>query len=271
MDVDTYEQGYRKKNRFSFGKNWKEFLAKLDEEKRSEAKKSLHDFLGDIRGKTFIDVGCGSGLFSLAAYELGAQVTSVDVDDWSLACAKQLKKKFKATDWTIKKASALDPALPLLGTFDIVYSWGVLHHTGKMWAAVDNVAKLVAQGGVFYLALYNDNTAYPLEGTSAFWARMKKRYNAMGTPLKKLTYALYTIYLFIGITVHGINPYRHVKNYKTNRGMNFFTDVKDWLGGYPYEYATVREVTTHMKRLGLATTRIKKARSLGCNEFLLKT
>lgn len=269
MDVALYEQEYKRKKHFSFGKNWQKFLKTLNNEKIIEAKKSLTEFLGDIKGRTFIDVGCGSGLFSLAAHQLGAKVISTDVDDYSIQCARYLKEKYGNRGWVIKKGSALDKTfVSSLGKYDIVYSWGVLHHTGNMWRAIETVSKLVKPKGRFYMAIYNNNTKYKLEGTSKFWHSIKKIYNNTNAICKKMIYFTYLAYLLIGLTVHGINPIKYIKNYKTNRGMNFFTDVKDWLGGFPYEYATPEEVISHLKQLGFKFKKIKKARSLGCNEFL---
>lgn len=244
----------------------------LNNEKIENAKQSLVEFLGDIKGKTFVDIGCGSGLFSLAAYLLGAEkVVSTDIDDYSLWCTNRLKKKFKGdVNWIVKKGSALDGKfLRSLGKYDIVYSWGVLHHTGKMWSAVEKVSKLVNLGGVYFLALYNENPC-PLEGPSWLWVKLKKFHNSSNRLTKKIMHAAYLSYLVAGITAHGINPYKYIKNYKTNRGMNFLTDVKDWLGGYPYEYAAPKEVKQFVEKLGFKQIKSKNARSLGCNEFLFK-
>jgi len=139
--------------RFAFGKNWQRFLRVLTEERVQEAEKSLCAMLevADLREKSFIDVGSGSGLFSLAAMRLGSRrVHSFDYDPHSVACTQELKRRYfeKSDVWTIEQGSALDPAyLAQLGQFDIVYSWGVLHHTGNMWQALENVVPLVAPSG----------------------------------------------------------------------------------------------------------------------------
>jgi len=138
--------------RFQFGKNWGRFLEVLDDERIAEAERSLVEMLEvrDLRGRSFLDVGSGSGLFSLAARRLGAtRVHSFDYDADSVACTRELKRRYYANDadWTIEQGSVLDPTyLQPLGTFDIVYSWGVLHHTGDMWRALGNVTDLVHPG-----------------------------------------------------------------------------------------------------------------------------
>ena len=177
-EVKLYEEIY--KEGFSFGKNWKRFLQKLDEKKIKNAEKSLKEFLGleNLKGKTFLDLGCGSGLFSLAARILGAKVVSVDVDDNSLECTRYLKSKFylKDTNWRILKGSALDRRfLNSLGKFDVVYSWSVLRHTGNLWKALDYICDLVKDKGVLYIAIYNMYKGFSF--SSYHWLKIKKLYN----------------------------------------------------------------------------------------------
>ncbi len=275
MKHETYESAYKDPRHFSFGKNWQNFLKNLNDEKINEAKKSLVEFLGGedkIKGKTFVDIGCGSGLFSLAAYLLGVkEIISVDVDEFSIACAKHLKEeKGNPENWQIKQGSALDEKfVKSLGKFDIVYSWGVLHHTGDMHKAFENVINLVGEGGIFYLAIYNKNEKCLFEGTSKFWLRVKKIYNSSNLLVKKMMEVGYVFYYVTGLIVHFINPFKYIKNYVSLRGMSFYTDIKDWLGGYPYEFATIDEIKDFFKKYNLKCIKYKEVRSIGCNEFLL--
>src|SRR5467141_2182790 len=147
--------------RFAFGENWARFLALLDDQRIRDAEESLRSKLGvqSLAGRSFLDVGSGSGLFSLAARRLGARVHSFDYDPQSVACTRLLRDRFFPgdADWKINQGSVLYAGyLATLGRFDVVYSWGVLHHTGAMWAALKNVTTLVAPGGLLYLAIYND-------------------------------------------------------------------------------------------------------------------
>src|SRR6266581_9697805 len=148
--------------RFEFGENWKSFLRVLNDERIAVAEDSLRQMLEveSLAGKSFLDVGSGSGLFSLAAMRLGARrVHSFDFDSQSVACTRELKCRYfpDVGHWMIEQGNVLDSAyLARLGQFDVVYSWGVLHHTGNLWQALENVAPLCADGGTIALAIYND-------------------------------------------------------------------------------------------------------------------
>ena len=144
--------------RFRFGENWSHFLRVLDDNRVLNAERSLIEMLGleSLDGKSFIDVGSGSGLFSLAARRLGATVTSFDYDPHSVACTTELKRRYHPNDrrWHVERGSVLDRQfLAGLGTFDIVYSWGVLHHSGAMWQALANVVETVGARGHLFIAI----------------------------------------------------------------------------------------------------------------------
>jgi len=178
------------------------------------------------------------------------------------------EKNEKPENWEIQTGSALNSEfLKSLGTFDIVYSWGVLHHTGNMYQALENITSLVHPDGKLYIALYNDNQRF-MEGTSSFWLAIKKIYNKCGSVEKHIIEAIYTTYYIIGLTLNFVNPITYIKNYYSLRGMSFWTDIKDWLGGYPYEYATSKKIIKFFSELGFDCKKLTPARSIGCNEFL---
>ena len=276
VEKEIYEEIYLNKKQFSFGRNWQWFLAGLTEAMVDNATESLAEFLADVvnlKGKSLVDVGCGSGLSSLAACRLGAsRVVSFDADVYAVECAKRLRERFGlAGAWSISRGSVLDRNfLSALGTFDVVYSWGVLHHTGDMWRSFDNVISLLKPGGCLYLSIYNNNEKYWLEGTSEFWRRGKRLYNRAPGRGKRIIEIVYKLYIMVGLVAHGRNPVSYVRNYYRSRGMSFSTDVRDWLGGYPYEFARPGQVVNFFAKRGFECVKKREVRSLGCNEFVFK-
>lgn len=263
--------------RFEFGKNWSRFLSVLSPERIAEAEDSLRDMLevSDLEGKTFLDVGCGSGLFSLAAYNLGAEVFSFDFDPQSVACALELRRRYctEPSRWKIEEGSALDTEyMRSLGTFDVVYSWGVLHHTGNMWKGLENVGPLVAPGGKLFIAIYNDT------GTQAErWRVLKKTYNRLPRPLQPPFAFLTTVPGEVKGLLSSIlrgRPLAYLRersDYSGRRGMSHWHDVVDWVGGYPYEVATPDEIFDYYKARGFRLTRLHAGGvGLGCNEFVFQ-
>jgi 2-polyprenyl-3-methyl-5-hydroxy-6-metoxy-1,4-benzoquinol methylase len=262
--------------RFAFGKNWAHFLHHLNDDRIAEAEKSLLNMLGvsDLQGKTFLDIGCGSGLFSLAAYRLGATVASFDYDQDSVNCAQYLKEKYATDDtrWQIEQGSVLDKSfLQKFDQADIVYSWGVLHHTGHMYQAFENVASLVKADGHLFISIYNDQGA-----TSKMWTWVKQTYNTSGSLVKAvLTYLslwrLWQMRVIKDFLKTG-NPLKTWTNYASNnRGMSAYHDVIDWVGGYPFEVAKPEDVFSFFKNKGFALEHLKTcAGGLGCNEFIFK-
>jgi len=261
--------------RFEFGKNWSRFLAHLDETRICEAEQSLKRMLeiNDLHGKSFVDVGSGSGLFSLAARRLGARVHSFDFDPQSVACTAELRNRYFANDqtWRVEEGSALDVAyLNSLGTFDIVYSWGVLHHTGEMWPALENVTRLVAPAGKLFIAIYNDTGSQ-----SARWKAIKKTYNRLPRLLRVPFTILVTAPGEIKavtrsmLTLRVGDYIRMWTQYDAKRGMNRWHDIVDWVGGYPYEVATPDEIFEFYRAKGFGLSKLVCGGvGLGCNEFV---
>jgi len=260
---------------FSFGRNWQTFLEKhLTPERERRALQSICEFMevSDLQGRSFLDVGCGSGLFSLAAHRLGARsIFSLDVDPFSVRCCQELKRKVgNPENWMVEEGSILDAKLlEHLPKSDIVYAWGSLHHTGNMWQAIRNAASRVEKGGLFYVTIYNQ-----VEGRrgSNFWLKVKRRYNRSSAVGKKLMeWAFFLRYGLISSLASGKNPSTFLQNYGRERGMSYWTDVRDWLGGYPYEFASVHEMFRFCTReLAMEMVNLNATNTTGTNDFLFR-
>ena len=263
--------------RFEFGKNWAAFLSVLDEERIAKAEESLKGMLEveTLEGKTFLDIGSGSGLFSLAARRLGAKVHSLDYDSNSFACTQELRNRYFPNDpnWRVEQGSALDPEyLRSLGRFDAVYSWGVLHHTGAMWQALENAVIPTKAGGKLFIAIYNDTGSQARR-----WRWIKKTYCRLPRVFKTLFAVAVSIpdeMKAIARSLIKLRPQEYIHSwtrYKNGRGMNRWHDIIDWVGGYPYEVATVDEIFEFYRARGFSLTKVRSGGvGLGCNEFVFE-
>lgn len=263
------------RNRFAFGANWTNFLKLLNDERIRDSEDAIKALLlvDRLDGKTFLDIGSGSGLSSLAARRLGAKVVSFDFDPESVACTSELRKRYFPDDpsWIVKSGSALDTQfVASLGVFDIVYSWGVLHHTGAMWLGLENALQRVALDGKLYIAIYNDQGI-----KSRLWWLIKWFYNKLPWPLNR-------IYGFsFGFFVHFVNVIRYsIKMQpmtairplfqKSHRGMSVWYDVLDWMGGFPFEFAHYELLEEYFAARGFVLVNGRRATSLGCHEMVFE-
>lgn len=251
--------------RFKFGENWGRFLSLVDEDRIAEATARLSELLGDISGKSFLDVGSGSGIHSLAAFRLGAsRVLSFDYDPKSVACTSELKRRFAPmANWQIETGSVLDePYLRSLGKFDIIYAWGVLHHTGAMWKSFELITIPVVH--TLLVAVYHD------EGRkSRLWLVLKRLYSRSPWPAKKIL-ELVTFMLTWG-KAFIFKPRKAMRNWSTysrKRGMSAWHDVVDWAGGYPCEFANAGEVFAFFRKRGFILEELRTVHGLGLNEFV---
>jgi 2-polyprenyl-3-methyl-5-hydroxy-6-metoxy-1,4-benzoquinol methylase len=254
-------------DRFAFGENWQDFSKKITGDRFNSARQSLQELVGDLAGKSFLDIGCGSGLFSIAASALGAKkVTAFDFDPQCVATAKNLhtaisqwepQVKGKAIEFSV--GSVLEEKSNI-EQFDIVYSWGVLHHTGDMYKAFESAAKYVAKGGLLVIAIYNKHWTSPL------WKMIKYSYIKSPAIIRKLLiWSVFIIKVPAVMITTGHNPL------SKERGMNYYNDIVDWVGGYPYEYATTAEVAQFFEQRGFKLKKLVPTKGFtGCNEFVFE-
>lgn len=251
---------------FDFGQNWKDFSVKsLDQQKFDDACKSIADLLpkSAIEGRDILDIGCGSGIFATAFLALGANsVVGTDINQKSIETALANKDRFLSG---IKDRNKLqffvdDILNSNIGNkkFGIVYSWGVLHHTGNMKRAISHASNFVSEGGSLVIAIYNKHWS------SKAWLLIKYFYNISPDFLKKFFIYLFTPIIYIAkFLVTRKNPL------SKERGMDFYYDIIDWIGGYPYEYASVAEVTDLIEKNRFSLLKVIQAGvPTGCNEFV---
>ena len=272
--------------RFAFGENWKSFLRSLDEDRITQACRSLAGLLRldaaddvdkdrALQGRSFLDLGSGSGLFSLAAFRMGGQVVSIDYDPQSVACTEELRRResAQADRWRVESGSALDaPMMESLGRFDIVYSWGVLHHTGDMNRAIQLAKDRVADGGLFAIAIYNDQG-----GGSRRWLAIKKTYHRLPKLLRPAWVALvaswYELKFALARLLRRQNPlpFADWKRKKADRGMSAWHDWVDWVGGLPFEVARPEQVIVPLVDEGFQLINLTTVgNGWGCNEFVFR-
>ena len=260
-----------RKAHFEFGKNWQNYSKTIDQRRIDSAIQGVKKLLPDgLAGKSFLDIGCGSGLHSLAALSLGASsVTALDIDENSINTTRQiLTEHAPGARWSAEVVSIFDASAATLGQFDVVYSWGVLHHTGDMWRAIERAAELVKPGGQFAIAIYTATAS------DAVWKAEKRLYAHAPAPIQWGMRKAYMAAFLAAKALLGTNPVSYVRDYPKTRGMNFSHDAHDWLGGYPYETASADEMHRRIGALGfteLRSFRLSQKIGLfgaGCNEFV---
>jgi 2-polyprenyl-6-hydroxyphenyl methylase/3-demethylubiquinone-9 3-methyltransferase len=264
--------------RYGFGANWASFVANAMNERRvANAVESMKRLLGTgtLEGRTFLDIGCGSGLFSLAACLLGAdRVVSFDYDPDSVSTALSLRERHQVPEarWTVLRGSVLDERfLATLEPADVVYSWGVLHHTGAMWKAIDAATGRVRPGGRLAISIYNKVERFP--DSSTMWWKIKRYYNHAPGVVRRLMEWAY-VSRFVAVRLVSLrNPFAALSDEsgEGRRGMDYWHDMRDWLGGFPYEFATAGEVFEYLhQHHGMVLEALRTCDGNVCNEFVFR-
>jgi len=258
---------------FAFGENWASYARAIDSERIAEAEKGLTHLVGpsELAGQRFLDIGCGSGLHSLAALRLGAaEVVAVDIDAHSVATTTSvLKAHAPQRQWSAREISVFDIEPGTFGPFGVVYSWGVLHHTGSMLDAIERASRLVQPSGLFIFALYRK--------TRLCWAwKIEKRWYKGASPrAQRMAQTAFINLMRLDFARRKESFDAYVASYR-GRGMDYRHDIHDWLGGFPYESTTPSEVSAMMDRLGFESVRtFAKPGGLGlfgsgCDEFVYR-
>lgn len=257
--------------RYDFGRNWSAFSEAVSESAIAHAKTDLKRLVGDPAGKTFLDIGSGSGLHSLAALLLGAKkVVALDFDPDSVATSERvIQKHCQDGDWIVMRDDILAPERIPDEQFDIVYSWGVLHHTGDMWRAIENSLRYVATGGLFAVALYMKTPCCGL------WWHEKRLYSRYRV-IRPLVRSVYTMLMLARHAAKGDNPVGIIRNYSTQRGMSFVHDIDDWLGGFPYESVEAPELEAFLQQRSFSLERSFNTKAgiglmgTGCGEWAFR-
>ncbi len=263
---------------FAFGENWESYAEKITESKIKMSVNGLYKLVrNEIKGKTFLDIGSGAGIHSLAALLLGAKrVVAVDIDELSVKTTYAVLKKYAPNNnFEVLKLSVFELDPYTHGHFDIVYSWGVLHHTGNMIKAIKKTSEMVKDGGLFVFALYRRTWM------DWFWKKEKAWYSKASPQAQQMVRNIYILLFKLGLIFTKRNPKSYIENYEKNRGMDFYHDVHDWLGGYPYESISKKEVQHLMNSLGFVEVRsfVREGkffgRSLGlfgsgCDEYVYR-
>ncbi len=252
---------------FDFGQNWQDFSAnRLDDIHIEQARLHFRELMAgvELKGKTFLDIGFGQGLSLLIAHQEGAQVTGMDINP---KCAQVVEKNKPALgveahiETVVGSVLSQDDLQKLQDrTFDIVHSWGVLHHTGDMDKAIDNACRFVKPEGLLVVAIYNRHWS------SLPWLCIKWLYCHVPEVFQKIMIGLfYPVILLAKFMVTGKNPFR------MSRGMDFYYNIVDWVGGYPYEYASIEEMEDILARKGFRLIKETPAKvPTGCNEFIFR-
>ena len=206
---------------------------------------------------------------------MSERFTLLDYDADSVETATELKQRLAPeANWTVERGDVLDPDyMSSLGTWDVVYSWGVLHHTGDLWAALDAACARVERGGRLFISIYNDQGR-----TSTLWKGVKRIYNILPRRLR----GPYTVLVMLPIEARfmlgctlRLRSLEYFRSWRSGggyeRGMSRWHDNLDWVGGYPFEVASPERVFEFCAERGFELRKVSTVGgSHGCNQFVFE-
>jgi 2-polyprenyl-6-hydroxyphenyl methylase/3-demethylubiquinone-9 3-methyltransferase len=141
-----------------------------------------------------------------------------------------------------------------------------------MWDAIDHVSARCASGGQLFIAIYNY-----MGSASRRWSWVKRTYCRLPEPLKlpfaAIVIAPIQIRSFLIYVAQGKagSFFREKIDYKKRRGMSWWHDVIDWVGGYPYEDARPEEVFEFVQKRGFTLKKLTTSGGgIGCNQFVFR-
>lgn len=286
---------------YNFGGNWQKYIRELSCSSRDDLQLSLgisrfhlvrflspddegghsDDDRPVLQNLSFIDIGCGSGIHSAAAlFSHARHIISFDQQEGSVSSTAALRHQLMENDnsfsdrsWDVYLGDVLIQSdLPEV-LADVVYSWGALHHTRDLWTALENSCRLVKPpedgGGLLLVALY----AREMVRDPDYWIYIKQLYLAVDDLARGKMERDYGWWILREqVMQKGRNPFQMAEDARLQRGMNFWTDVKDWLdwlGGYPIEFSEAAEVIRFVQqRCGLVPVKVEPST---VTEFLFVT
>jgi 2-polyprenyl-3-methyl-5-hydroxy-6-metoxy-1,4-benzoquinol methylase len=112
----------------------------------------------DLAGKDVLEVGCGSGFAVQLFAEAGARVTAVDLTDWAVTTTSTRLETF-GLKADVRRADGEDLPFPD-ESFDLVFSWGVIHHSSDMEKVLRELIRVCRPAGKLVLMVYNRRSLF---------------------------------------------------------------------------------------------------------------
>jgi len=214
----------------------------------------------EVRGRTVLDAGCGTGIFSIIFANKGAaKVMGIDISPGSLMTAESLRKKFNLQNVEFQKQDMLE--LPFGDeTFDIIWAWGTVHHTTAPFKAISELVRVLKRGGSFLLAVYRK--------TRLTLVHEIIRKTLIKTPRRSWTALSRILAFFLAPVV-----FLFKKREKSRKGEKLSELILDWYFVPIRHYYTPEEMKIFLKGKGLVEEKFLPAsgRFDSSSNFILKT